>query len=36
MKLKKTTTYNGLRNEEWEGFEKEIEYDAFLAKRKNN
>jgi len=25
----------GLRNDEWESFEKEIEYDAFLAKRKN-
>jgi len=24
----------GLRNDEWENFEKEIEYDAFLAKRK--
>jgi hypothetical protein len=24
----------GLHNEEWESFEKEIEYDAFLAKRK--
>lgn len=24
----------GLRNEEWEFFEKEIEYEAFLAKRK--
>jgi hypothetical protein len=25
----------GLRNGEWQSFEKEIEYDAFLAKRKN-
>ena len=25
----------GLRNYEWEIFEKEIEYDAFIAKRKN-
>jgi hypothetical protein len=25
----------GLRNDGWESFEKEIEYDAFLAKRKN-
>jgi len=24
----------GLRNEDWETFEKEIEYEAFLAKRK--
>ena len=24
----------GLRNEEWESFEKEINYEAFLAKRK--
>ena len=24
----------GLRNNEWENFEKEIEYEAFLAKRK--
>ena len=24
----------GLRNNEWEFFEKEVEYDAFLAKRK--
>lgn len=26
----------GLRNSEWEIFEKEIEYEAFLAKRKNS
>jgi hypothetical protein len=26
----------GLRNYEWEHFEKEIEYEAFLAKRKNS
>ncbi len=26
----------GLRNEEWENFEKKIDYEAFLAKRKNN
>ncbi len=25
----------GLRNDEWEIFEKEVEYEAFLAKRKN-
>lgn len=26
--------FYGLHKEEWETFEKEIEYDAFLAKRK--
>ena len=24
----------GLRNDEWEKFEKEVEYEAFLVKRK--
>lgn len=35
--LKEITKYfyvYGLHNDEWENFEKEIEYDAFLAKRK--
>ncbi len=33
--LKKDFTIYGLRNDEWEIFEKEIEYEAFLVKRKN-
>ena len=32
--IKKDFDIYGLRNDEWESFEKEIEYDAFLAKRK--
>lgn len=32
--IKKDYNIYGLRNEEWENFEKEIEYEAFLAKRK--
>ncbi|MEK6614801.1 MAG: hypothetical protein AABZ32_01620 [Bacteroidota bacterium] len=32
--IKKDYNIYGLRHEEWENFEKEIEYEAFLAKRK--
>ena len=32
--IKKDFLIYGLRNEEWENFEKEIEYEAVLAKRK--
>ena len=32
--IRKDFVVYGLRNNEWESFEKEIEYEAFLAKRK--
>jgi hypothetical protein len=34
--IKKDFVIYGMRNDEWEVFEKEIEYQAFLAKRKKH
>lgn len=34
LEIKKDFQVFGLRNDEWEKFEKEIEYEAFLVKRK--
>ena len=34
--VKKDFQIYGLRNDDWENFEKDVEYDAFLAKRKNS
>ena len=34
LKIKKDYHVFGLHNDEWEKFEKDIEYEAFLVKRK--
>jgi|ERR1035437_5345325 hypothetical protein len=36
LEIQKDYLIYGLRKEEWVNFEKEVEYDAFLAKRKKN
>ena len=34
LEIKKDFQVFGLRDDEWEKFEKEVEYEAFLVKRK--